>query len=315
MFDEKAIGSLVDKVAKKKPRRVFLQYPEGLKLSIFDISEKLERLGAEVFISCDPCFGSCDMKDLEAKALGCDLLVHIGHTEMKLPRKTAVPAIYEDYRIDIDPTHLLDEHIQALGPCESICLVTTAQYISAIEPAKRFLEEHGKKVYVGQPSLAKHPGQILGCDHSAAEPFDNMVDCFLFLGTGRFHPLGLAAKVKKTVLVLDFETSVLENMNSERDMMVRIKTMQIEKAKEMKRFGVLVSTKPGQSHPGTAEKVKKRLKGKGKDARILVMDQITPEKILGMKIDALVNCSCPRLSEDFRQFKKPILDPEDVDRL
>jgi len=54
------------------------------------------------------------------------------------------------------------------------------------------------------------------------------------------------------------------------------------------------------------------LKEKKKNVFLLVMDDITPEKIMGLDIDCLVNCACPRLLDDHRSFKKPILPLEDV---
>jgi len=318
MMDDKAIAGLASRIKKAGARKVLLQVPEGLKPSALEMARKIERSlgrGAEVMISCEPCYGACDIRDFEARALGCKLLVHVGHTELKLPRKTLVPVIYEEYRLHFDPVPLLAQALHMLKPCKSICLVTTAQYVSSLEPAKKFLEANGKKIHIGQPIKAGYPGQVLGCDYSAAEPFDRLVDCFLYLGTGRFHPIGLATRVSKPVLVLDYELDTLENMHHERDMLLRIGMMQVEKAKEAKNFGVLVSAKPGQENLGTAEKAKKRLEAKGKNAFILVMDGIAPEKLMGMKLEALVNCTCPRLSEDFRQYKMPILNPEDVDKM
>jgi len=318
MPDEKRLDGLAREVKKTGASRILLQVPEGLKtraLGIADMLEKESKGRAEVLISCDPCYGSCDLMDAEAKALGCDLLVHIGHTGLKLRRKTHVPVVYEEYRLDYDPVPLLVRHLDLLRPCKKICLVTTAQYISSIAHAKKFLESNGKKIYVGQPSIAKHPGQVLGCDYSAAEPLDRLVDCFLYIGTGRFHPIGLATRVKKPVLVLDFELGTLENMHRERDMLLRIRFAQVEKAKNLKNFGILVTTKPGQEMPGTAEKARQKLRKKGKNAWLLVMNEILPSKILGLKLECLVNCACPRLTEDFRQFKMPILNPEEVDRL
>ena len=65
----------------------------------------------------------------------------------------------------------------------------------------------------------------------------------------------------------------------------------------------------------TAQKIKKSLENRGKRAYILIMDQITPEKIMGMKLDALINTACPRLSDDYKMFGKIILNPEDVSKL
>ncbi len=317
MLERKTVKGLLGKVKEAGAKKIFLQAPEGLKPSVLDIAKKLEEggKGVEVLVSCDPCFGACDLRDREAKSLGCDMLVHVGHTELKLRRKPFVPVIYEEYELDFDPVPLLRQHLHFLKPCKKICLVTITQYLSSLEPAKKFLEANGKKVFLGQPNVAKYPGQVLGCDYSAAEPFDRLVDCFLYLGTGRFHPIGLATRVSKPVLVLDYELGTLENMHRERGILLRIRAAQIEKAKESQNFGILVSTKPGQEGLGTAEKVKRKLEKLGKSAWILVMDEITPGKLMGMKLDILVNCACPRLTDDFRQFKKPILNPEDVGKL
>jgi 2-(3-amino-3-carboxypropyl)histidine synthase len=73
--------------------------------------------------------------------------------------------------------------------------------------------------------------------------------------------------------------------------------------------------KKGQFNMKMAEKIKKQLEKKGKKAYIITADQITPEKILGLKIDCIVNTACPRISEDFEIFKKIILNPEDIDKL
>jgi 2-(3-amino-3-carboxypropyl)histidine synthase len=316
MMNNKSLARLTENIRKRNPRMVFLQAPEGLKTKVQGIADMIEKsCKCSVLISNDPCYGACDLQDGKAKLLGCDLLVHMGHTPMKLKRNTVVPVLFEEYMIEIDPVPFLKRHLKLLRPCKKCCLVTTAQYISGIEPARKFLEANGKKVYVGQPSVAKYPGQVLGCDYSAAEPFDRLVDCFIYLGTGRFHPIGLAMKVNKPVLVVDYELNTLENMHRERDMLKRIRMVQIEKAKESKNFGILVSAKPGQENIGIAKKVQKKLRKKGKNAWILVMDEIVPEKLLGMKLDVLVNCACPRLTEDFRQFKKPILDPEEVNQI
>ncbi|RKX41817.1 MAG: diphthamide biosynthesis enzyme Dph2, partial [Thermotogae bacterium] len=65
----------------------------------------------------------------------------------------------------------------------------------------------------------------------------------------------------------------------------------------------------------SAEKIKKKLDNAGKNSWILVADEITPEKLLGLRIDCLVDCACPRIADDSQYFKKPILRPEDIDEL
>jgi len=89
----------------------------------------------------------------------------------------------------------------------------------------------------------------------------------------------------------------------------------LEKAKEARNFGILVSTKPGQGSLALAEKAKKDLEKKGKSAWILVAGEFTPEKILCLKLECLVDCACPRLAEDVSLFRKPIIRPEDIGKL
>jgi 2-(3-amino-3-carboxypropyl)histidine synthase len=304
---------LIQKIKKKKAQKILLQLPEGLKMQALDIVKSLEKSGAEILLSIETCYGACDILDREAKSLGCNLIIHVGHSEML--GKTQVPVIYEEYRMDYDPVPLLEKNLHALQPYKKICLLTTLQFLDSLEPAKKFLESKGKNVIIGKPKIAKYPGQVLGCDHSAATSVESQCDCFLFLGSGKFHPLGVSLSVEKTVLFLDFEGGKLENLEKEKFRLMKIHAAQLEKAKEAKNFGILVSTKPGQGSLALAEPVKKQLEKKGKNAWILIAGEFTPEKILGLKLDCLVDCAYPRLAEDVSLFRKPIIRPEDVEKL
>jgi 2-(3-amino-3-carboxypropyl)histidine synthase len=144
---------------------------------------------------------------------------------------------------------------------------------------------------------------------------EDKVDCFLFIGSGRFHPLGLQENVSKPVFFLDLEKKNLTNFFREKGRMETLRIMRTQKAKDLKNFGIVVSTKPGQTNLGTAERVRDKLRSKGKNAYVLVADQLTPEKLIGLKIDVIVNTACPRMREDFEQFGKVILDPKDIDLL
>lgn len=304
---------LSEDIRKSKARRILLQAPEGLKTRVQEIGEQLERSGLTVFISGEPCYGACDVRDHQAKLLNCDLLVHIGHTDMGI--KTLVPVLYEEYRIDLDPVPMLKNHMNVLDASKRIGLFTTVQYLSGLGKAREFLESRGKKVVLAGSPKTRYPGQVVGCDFSGPKSIEKLVDAFLFIGSGFFHPLGIAMAVEKPVLFLNVEGGELLNMKSEKEMLQRIRFAQVEKARDCKTFGILLSTKPGQLFLKKAEESKRKLEKLGKKACILVMDEITPQKLLGLKLDCLVNCSCPRLTDDSRLFKKPILNPDDVDKL
>ena len=304
LFDEKMVSEITGLLKKKRVKRIMLQVPEGLKTGVQSLSDALEKNGFEVLVSIEPCFGACDLRDREAKALDCDALLHIGHADMGVASE--VPVIYYDYYMDYDFVPLLRVFANQIK-YKNICIVTTVQFLGAMKTAKKYMESRGFAVWDG--------GKIMGCDATLAKKCEKMVDCYLFIGSGRFHPLGLQERVVKPVLFLDIENRRLENLMGERDKSEIKRRLRIEKAKDMKNFGILISTKPGQIKIKLAMKIRRELKSAGKNAYMLVGDYFTAEKLLGMRIDVLVNTSCPRIRDDYEQFNKIILNPEDIEFL
>ncbi|MBU0530250.1 MAG: diphthamide synthesis protein, partial [Nanoarchaeota archaeon] len=238
MFDkERIIGEL----KKLGAKRVLIQAPEGLKTKLHEFIQELEGQGLVVFASCDPCFGACDLADTEAKQIDC-VLLHIGHTDFGV--KPKVPVIYEPYNIDADPIPLIKKHEECIKKHKSICLVTTSQFLGVIEPAKNYLESLGIQVLLHKQTRSGKQGHILGCDYSAALPLENDVDCFLYIGSGIFHPLGLALKTEKHVLSLNLETGELDDMTDKKNKLQRIKAYNIGVAQDADKFGILLTTKP-----------------------------------------------------------------------
>ncbi|MBN2042818.1 MAG: diphthamide biosynthesis enzyme Dph2 [Candidatus Aenigmarchaeota archaeon] len=312
MFDRKSMEGILEKIKDRNGKKIFLQVPEGLKMGVQDLADFLTGEGIDVFISIEPCFGACDLRINEAEAMGCDLVVHVGHSDFGVESKIQV--IYHEYGIEIDPVPLLEHHLASLGGYKRIGLVTTIQFVSALGKVRDFLEKNGFAAMTGKSSKGIE-GQILGCDHSAGLSVKDEVDCFLFVGSGRFHPLGLQEKTEKPVFFLDVEKSQLTNFSRERERMETLSIMRVQKAKGLDNFGIIVSSKPGQMKTKMAEEIKERLKGMGKKVYVLVADQITPEKLMGLKIDVLVNTACPRIREDHDLFRKTILNPEDLERM
>ena len=304
MFDAKRVSEITGLLKRKRAKRIMVQVPGGLKMSVQGLSDALEKNGFEVLVSIEPCFGACDLRDREAKALDCDALLHIGHADMGV--EAVLPVIYYDYFMDHDFVPLLRDFTNHIK-YKNICLVTTVQFLGAIKAAKKFMESRGFSVRDG--------GKIMGCDSLQAKKYEKVVDCYLFIGSGRFHPLGLQERVGKPVLFLDIENRRLENLIGEKNKSEIRRRLRIEKARSMKNFGILVSTKPGQSKIKLALKIRSGLKAAGKNAYVLVGDCFTAEKLLGMRIDVLVNTSCPRIRDDYEQFNKVILNPEDVEEL
>ncbi|CAH3165757.1 unnamed protein product, partial [Porites evermanni] len=61
--------------------RMALQFPEGLLMFACTIADILERFTeCDTVIMGDVTYGACCVDDFTARALGCDLMVHYGHS-------------------------------------------------------------------------------------------------------------------------------------------------------------------------------------------------------------------------------------------
>lgn len=298
------IEELVSEVKKQGAKKVMIQLPEGIKIRAQEISEQLEKHGIESMVSLEPCYGACDLRDHEARLLGCDLLVHVGHSDFGV--KTAFPVLYFPWFLDIDPIPTLEKSLKKLEKYRRIGLITSINHLPALERAKSFLESKGKECFIG--SGRYNAGQVLGCDIRAALNVESNVDCFLFIGTGKFHYLGVGLKRDLPLLSLDLERMELYETENEKEKFLKQRIIAMELAKDSHKFGILLSSKEGQAYVSSALGIKKRLKELRKEAVIFVMDTITQDKIFFTKVDCFINCACPRIAiEDRSMYKKPLI--------
>ena len=194
-------------------------------------------------------------------------------------------------------------------PEKKIGLITTVQFVEQLKKVKQTIETNNKVVVIGKPSgSAILPGQVLGCDVSAATSIEKKVNCFLYVGTGDFHPLGLLANINKPLYVLNPFTSQLKEISlEEKQKLVKKQILRLVQFKDCKTIGILVSTKPGQCHlQANPEQLKQKLEKQGKKVYVFVCDSITNAELLNFPhISGWVNIACPRLAEDI--FDKPFV--------
>jgi 2-(3-amino-3-carboxypropyl)histidine synthase len=88
----------------------------------------------------------------------------------------------------------------------------------------------------------------------------------------------------------------------------------VEKARQANNFGIIISTKPGQSNPTIALNIQRQLEESGKKAVLLYADEIIPEKLLDFKdVEAFVDTACPRLAlDDPERFSRPIVSRDEI---
>jgi len=295
---------IVRKLKALNVSRVFIQYPEGLKLKIQEIVEELEKEGFECIICLEKTFGACDVRAEEAKRLGCDAILHIGHTEFGV--KTDVPVVYWEYFLDVDPIPILEKEFWKLENYKKIGIVCSVQFVKTLEKVKDFLGKRGKEVLVSE-DLA-YPGQILGCKFGSALSLN--VDCFLCISGGKFYALGLALETEKPVLNLDVEKGCIEELEREKERIRKIQAWNKSEFQNARRVGILVSWKLGQLK--LPFELKRKLEEMGKKVYILAMDEIQPQKLEGLKLDILINCACPRIGvEDLAMYKIPLVNAKE----
>ena len=302
-----SIEDVIKKLKKLKARKVFIQFPEGLRLRVQGIAKNLEKSGFEVVLCVEKCFGACDVREHEAKLLRCDVILHIGHEEFLKGKE--LPIIYWEYFIEANPIPILEKEFEKLKNFKSIGLVTSIQFVKTIPPVKEYLERKGKKIFTHK--ALHHPGQVLGCNLEAAKAIEKKVDCFLAISAGEFYAAGLVLQTDKPVLNLDLERGDIHSLEEFKRRTQKIVAWNRAQLEEAKRIGLLVSWKRGQLE--SPFDLKKKLEKAGKEVYVLAMDEITPEKIEGLKLDFLINMSCPRVGiDDQAKYSIPILNSTNI---
>jgi len=182
-------------------------------------------------------------------------------------------------------------------------LITTVQFADYLNKIKSYLEEHNKKVFL-EKGNQKYKGQILGCDVTAAEKINHKIDAFLYIGDGRFHPLGLAYKTNKDVFCFNPLNNFFSKINKQEINNYK-KTLKIKKIRFLsaENIGILVSTKPGQNKIKKAVEIKNKLKKKHKKCYIFCFDTLNPDELENFPfIEFWLNTACPRIQEDSKNI-------------
>jgi 2-(3-amino-3-carboxypropyl)histidine synthase len=297
----KGTSELIGKLKKKGVKRVALQFPEGLKRQSATVAADLKTAGFEVILSGDPCYGACDLA-LDT-LMQADVLVHFGHS----PVDEQPGVIFEPYKIDFDVKVL--EKALPFFRGETVGLVTTVQHVHLIPVMELFLRAKGISCSVAEGSgRTPNRGQVLGCSFAAAKL--TPADMILFVGTGLFHPIGIALTTNARVIALDPLTGSVQEVSG--DSLLRRRFAVIEKARGAKSVGIIVSTKSGQQRMDLA----RRLASLSPAAVIVTMREVLPDELLNLGFDCYVNTACPRLAYDDQvRFPAPVLSPQEFEIL
>jgi 2-(3-amino-3-carboxypropyl)histidine synthase len=294
-------SELVEHLKKRGAQRVALQFPEGLKRRSATIAAALKDAGFEVILSGDPCYGACDLA-LDTLAYA-DVLVHFGHS----PVDDQPKVIFEPNTMDFDVVVL--QNALPLLKGETVGLVTTIQHVHLIPAMELFLQAKGISCRVAEGGgRTPNRGQVLGCSFAAAKATG--ADEILFVGTGLFHPKGIALATNARVIALDPLTGSAREVSG--DALIRRRFAVMEKARGAKSVGIIVSTKSGQQRMDLAH----RLASLSPTAVIVTMREVIPDELLNLGFACYVNTACPRLAYDDQvRFPVPVLSPQEFEIL
>ncbi len=297
IFDRIDFLSILHKI--KSASTIGVQIPNGLKYYARDISDFLKNEGYKVIISGKPTYGACDIDTGILSEV--DYLLHFAHTKMVEVERV----IYVPYKIDYSvDTGLLKNSVEE----RKIAIIGTASYAWKFVEVKKTLEDAGFSVELKRGLGVEYPGQILGCNYSCLKELKS--DAVVFIGDGKFHPIGAALLSQKKV----YSYSPISNeiITVQLDDFLKKRYLAISKAMDSENFGIIVSSKIGQKKLRLAFELQKLASEKGKNAEIIYVDEITPHMLDNFRFGAYVNTACPRLTfDDYTRFSGRIISPEE----
>ncbi|NTV78774.1 MAG: diphthamide biosynthesis enzyme Dph2 [Clostridiales bacterium] len=302
------IARIISIIRDTNAKIVGLQFPEGFKRRATGIARKIEEeTNAQILISGNPCFGACDV-DVDL-ARQVDILFHFGHAV--LDDSSYVKNVYFiEVRSNAEVGEVVNKSLEMLKG-QRIGLITTVQHVHKLLKAREILQSHGKVCVIGKgDAKIAYPGQVLGCNFSSART--EICDEYLYIGSGYFHPMGVALSTGRRVLIADPFVNEVRELDISK--VLKQRSAVIGKSLDANLFGIIVCSKPGQKRMTLALKLQEMARKHGKDAHIIMMDLVTPDQLLQFKVDAFVNTACPRLAiDEVGRFNAPMLTPPELE--
>ncbi|KAJ3317307.1 Diphthamide biosynthesis protein 1 [Boothiomyces sp. JEL0866] len=295
----------IHQIQQFKPTRIALQFPEGLLVYSTTISDIFMNFcGVECLIMGDVTYGACCIDDFTAIALGCDFMIHYGHSCLIPIDTTKIKTLYVFVDIGIDVQHFVDTVKLNVEVGKKVCLVGTIQFVGSLGKCVEGLQ--GYEVVVPQ-SRPLSKGEILGC---TAPKID--ADVLVYLGDGRFHLEAIMiANPNIEAFRYDPYSKKYTRERYDHQEMYDIRTHAIELCRKAKKIGLIQGTLGRQGSPKVMQYLESVLVEKGIEFVNILLSEIMPDKLAKFSdIDCFVQTSCPRLSIDWGYaFDKPLLTP------
>ena len=284
------------------------------------IADLLEQeTGAEMVILGDVTYGACCVDDFTSLALGCDFLVHYGHSCL-ISIKDCLLAnmMYVFVEIGFDVQHLVDTVKALVRPEEKVAFIATIQFVSSMRAAVSVLLDQKfflHPVVVPQVKPLSN-GELLGCTSPKLDAINGGVETVIYVGDGRFHLESFMIH-NPTIRALQYDPYKKEMTKEEykHEEMHALRRAAIETGRRATSIALVLGTLGRQGNPRIADRLTALAKSRGVQVLLLLMSEIFPSKLaLLQDVDCYVQVACPRLSIDWGYaFDKPLLSPYEAE--
>ena len=183
-----------------------------------------------------------------------------------------------------------------------VAIVGTIQHLHKLNEARKFLEDNRIQAGIA--------GQVLGCSVPRIPASAGQI---LYIGSGKFHPIGIFLKTKKEVIAADPLTNSVSRITAK-----DVEALEKRRKGALLKFltsdsiGMLVSTKTGQTNVQGGKKKIDALKKKYKSKRfyMFAFGTLQADYLENFPfMQCWVNTACPRIFED---FSKGMVNLEDL---
>jgi 2-(3-amino-3-carboxypropyl)histidine synthase len=308
------IDKTMDKLNNiQKKKKIFLQFPEGLQKfseKIIIILQKSLKFTNQFFLSNRTIFGACCIEDFNSKFIGCEILLHYGHSCLNPIVKCEVVVFYIFLEIFFDISCLVEDIKKNFFNKKIWNFFSTIQFSSCLLKINLKLREYFKNYQINiQKNKPLSPGEILGCTGVSSKIHENIV----YIGDGRFHlesimlnnPLSFFLQFNPfSHFLFGVEFSFL-NFLREREFVL------FKSFFKKKNSALIIGSLGRQGNPEILKRLKELSNKKNLYFFFGSIAEISVDKLnfIGNEFAEIwIQIACPRLSSDWgKYFKAPLL--------
>ncbi|KAI5190140.1 2-(3-amino-3-carboxypropyl)histidine synthase [Nematocida sp. AWRm77] len=316
----------IKQIKRRNSKRIALQFPEGV-IHLSTVISDIIRCNTEVesvTILSDVVYGACCIDDISTYLIGCDLLVHYGHSCLFEIPKCLVGVLYIFVEISIDVSHCIAMALKHIDTT-SLSVLGTIQYNTAVRKVKKAIAEHMEAKRLSDTAHSETDtlhtsctvdiprtmplsvGEVLGCTSPIVR-----AENVLFLAEGRFHlesvmiqnPNKNFFRYCPATKTLQVETHAYTEFRA-------IRKNKQQDALKCSSFLVVFGTLGRQGGSLLLHRVLSSLQGKGMPYTVAYLSELDEEFLENIPAHtAVVEIACPRLAIDWGSaFTPPVLTP------